>query len=267
MIVFTGQVADEKELTGNETLEDLLKIFQLENAIFSSPVLPRVSGHVEAEIREQQEIITKEMEAIRRETFLPSETENTEYALRHLGLSYLFAELGSKYHEISPKLFKLEREVQVMLDKRKHPTNIPLLASAELNEGSTWTYEKSDESHNKIKFSSKVPPIPKEAKERAREARADYFEALRNALRVPIIGDWLIARGHMHIYQQNLRVYWIPADEELKIEIEKANKDPFIISEIGGKNFLVTSWYVKGELPFQHYLEEFKIKRKTLGQN
>ena len=58
-------------------------------------------------------------------------------------------------------------------------------------------------------------------------------------------------------------MYWIPRPQDLDIEVEIIDKDPFIAANAYDRHFLVTRWDVEGEMPYEHYLHEFGIPKRT----
>jgi len=124
-------------------------------------------------------------------------------------------------------------------------------------EGIVEVNKKKDDSYKsyKIEIESKVPPLTKEVKEKARQAEADFFEIYSRALRRPVIGDLLMKNKA----KLELREYWIPSPSELDIKMEIINKDPILIGHVYDKAYLITTWNVEGEEPFEHYLKRYKI--------
>src|SRR3989338_6086809 len=135
----------------------------------------------------------------------------------------------------------------------------------ELNNLNSYLNEKQKDILRKhrienIRFAARAPPIPKEVKQLAKKASADYMEICSKALREPVIGDILLRDIETGKARQDLQVYWIPAFEDLEIEVEK-EKDPFLVSKIYDIHFLVARWDILGEEPYEHYLQEFTSKR------
>ncbi|RLE47171.1 hypothetical protein DRJ25_03105 [Candidatus Woesearchaeota archaeon] len=120
--------------------------------------------------------------------------------------------------------------------------------------------DPDEDYEDSITIESKMPPITEEAKEKAKQAKIDFLQIYTKALSHPTIGDWLLRQADILNLNFQLYVNWIPSPDELKIEIEERERDPFITADIYDRTFLIAKWDVKGEEPFEHYLKEYKKK-------
>jgi len=272
MYALVGEVAEKKELEGTESLAELAKKFTVETAVLKENILPGIRSDIKKKVKEQQKKLQKTVELLLQETYLQSEQNNVDDALKAAATEYICAEFGAKYDQISPELFQIERTIEKIVgveDKqRKTELTIPLLFSAWFGDGDKCSYNekikvKGDygQIECNVTISSKVPPLTKEVREKARQARVDFFEIYAKALKAPGIGHVLMkdlqrfdSKGKLQ-----LRMYWVPDPAELEIKAEVVDKDPFLIAEVYDKKFLVAKWDVEGELPYEHYLREFKL--------
>lgn len=261
MYELVGNVAEERELTGEENLGELVRVFTRRKANYSAAVKKK--------LKTQQSRIREQMSLILGDFAMRSEYQNRQDSLSALAKEHILREFAAKYDVISGELFELERVVEM-----KHPKNsnassplrvtMPLFMQMELEEPGPAKFETELEGRSysdrvEIKLEMPVPPITREAKEKAKQAAADFFEAYTNALRQPIIGEWLLQDGLSVTDKFAMYVYWIPRSEDIKSIVKVVERDPMIIANAFGSNFLVTAWNVEGELPFEHYLAEYKV--------
>ena len=87
------------------------------------------------------------------------------------------------------------------------------------------------------------------------------MNACSQALKKPVIGDFLFRDLKTGTANMSFSMYWIPKDEELKLKAERVDKDPILVATVYGRKYLIAQWDVKGELPYQHYLAEFTEKK------
>ncbi|MBW3013872.1 hypothetical protein KY335_01365 [Candidatus Woesearchaeota archaeon] len=262
MYELAGAVAEAMELTGEENLGELVKTFTRHKANYSAAEKKKLST-LQGKIREKMSLILGDF-AMR------SEYKNRQTCLKSLAQEHILLQFAAKYDVISPDLFRLERIVEM-----KHPTNsnardpirvrMPLFMQMELEEPGPAKFEakyrEGSSSYNsiEIKLEMPVPPITRDAKEKAKQAAADFFEAYTGALRKPIIGDWLLQDGLSVSDKFAMNIYWIPRSEDIKSIVRVIERDPIIIAEAFNHNFLVAKWNVEGEMPFEHYLAEYKV--------
>lgn len=236
-------------------------------ALFEPSMPPDAEEHVTAKIKERQGKLQKQMQSILTDVFMPSETKGRAETINYLAQEYILNEFGAKYDELSPQLFELKRVIK--LNENSSSIKIPLFAHASLSGDGYWKIDERVEESGfgrevrtqHVTIESKMPPISREAKEKARQANADYLQACSNALREPVIGDWLLKDPNfLYIGKDFLHVYWIPTPDELKITVKTVEKDPLLVANVCGTYFLVAKWNLKGEMPFEHYLAEYKVR-------
>ncbi len=267
MVEFVGEIAEQRDLSGNENLTTLVDSFIEKKALIGEePLLPKMEEHFRETITKEHDETKRVVQNLINEVVFPSQEKDITNALRHLMVEYICKEFGMKYDRISPELFELERTISYRVhENRTENVAIPLFASVDFG-GGIWKLEKEVNDGNtyntyKIKLDSKVPPITKEVKEKAKQAIIDYMEIYSKALREPFISD--VALGHLDFINPllDLKTYWIPSPSELNIEVEKIEKDPLLIANIYNKPYLIAKWDVLGEEPYQHYLMEFTERK------
>jgi len=272
MIQFAGPIAEQKDLTGSESLTDLVEAFTETPATLTNP--PQ-DEHAE-QFRTRQQRLQNVIGQLLTEVPLPSQTKAIHQALNTLAAEYICSGFGRKYDRLSSDLFELKRAVKCPVrriydnEQTEFPVNIPLFSSVRFGSDKEWEFNgsvsipksksRSGETSYSVTLSSPVPPITRQAKEKARQARADYLEVYSNALRQPLIGDMLMqdlerfnTGGGL-----DLHVCWIPKANDLDIEVQEIRKDPLLIAELYDQTYLVAQWDVLNEEPFQHYIEEFR---------
>ena len=276
-----GQIAKEKELTGNENIGQLVNKFMIRGgSLCENPslLLPGMRKELILDIRKKQKRILKTIDSIMGIIPMPSEIYAKQDAQQSLIEDYICSEFGEYYDLLSNDLFDLRRRVEsISEDKASLEIDIPLFVSVPFGSESVWkhSYDKEEKDdygarHTyDVELTAKSPPLTSEAKQKAKEARANFSEVYAKALKTNIIGDLLMA--DIERFQKggglNLSVYWIPKPSELDIKIEHTLKDPdpLLVGKIYSRNYLITTWNIRGEEPYEHYLEEFTEKKA--GEN
>ena len=257
-----GEVAEEKELTGNENLAELVNIFTEEKAVLAGEMFSQVRGSIRETITTSQDKLKCSIGRLVSEVPLPSQEKDIEAALNSLVEDYICLEMGLRYDRVSPQLFELKRKIECKVRQYSSVEGvdvvIPLFAEVDFGK-SSWKLENAcdfDGKEYSVNIEAKVPPITRVAKEKAKQARADYMEICSRALREKLIGDILL-KNPSSIAKLDLRTYWIPSPSELEIEIKEVNKDPILVANVYSRHYLVTAWNVEGEESFEHYVREF----------
>jgi len=264
---FTGVVAERHQLTGTETLAELVTKFKDREGALVGDILPAVRKTIQRNIKEKRVDWLNRLEHIVQQPRLPSELDAVDDAMSALQAAYVCAELDESYTQISPDLFKLHRQVNVIKEGKEYTATLPLFASVLLGSSDPWTYKEQQrkDSYNSVdlSFSVRSPPLTPDVKKKAREMAADFSEAYARSIRLPILGEVLMSDGERFGKGGGLEmnVYWIPKPSELHVKIEEHHRDPdpVLIGKVYGRNYLVAQWDVTGEEPYQHYLEEFKV--------
>jgi len=260
-----GEVAQEYELEGNETLSKLVDRFTLEHGVLNRGNIPAIDKNFRKNIRDEQRNIRQTIGKMVKEIPLSSHESQFDEAIDALIAGYIHVEFDSKYDRISSDLFDLKRCIPYFIQEwnKEVDLKIPLFARVLYGEDSTWNFRKKleqgdryDRSECNIHIASDVPPVPREVKEKARIAKADYSDFFARSLREPVIGD-LMMQDERPENSFSLKTYWIPKESELHLESTVIDRDPVLIGNIAGRDYLIAKWDVKGEEPYQHYIEEF----------
>jgi hypothetical protein len=277
-MLMDGVICEDRDLKGDETLADLVHLFTRKSAMFGRSdtqmipqMIPVVKKHELAMVSEREKGIRERVNDVLSGVYMASETANMRRAVDILVTEYVCGRVAFKYDELDPALFELQRELAVRVNNRDVEIDIPLFASCALRGKSTgWSYQHKESEkdsygrdvNHQIDFSSAAPPITAEAKEAARQAECDFYEAYARALRDPRIGKWLF-RPDAPLPPMDFAqvIYWIPRPQDLGIQIKTTvvDKDPVLITNINGRKFLVAAWNVEGEEPYQHYLGAFRL--------
>ncbi len=257
-----GKAVKEKELSGRESLTELVDKFRGKKALIRDGNIPALNKEFKIEIRNYQNNLQKTMSKILSDIPLDSEFDRFEKSLDHLLEEYIYSEFGINYDEISEELFNLKRIIPYKKDREDIKITIPLFASVDLGSSKNWIFKEQiniGEGYNRktydIELNSERPPITKEAKEKSRIARSNYMKILSNVLRERVVGDWLNRKEYLENF--DMKVYWIPKQSELALKISIIDKDPILIAHLYDKNYLVAKWNVDGEIPYEHYIREF----------
>ncbi|MBW3017816.1 hypothetical protein KY325_01515, partial [Candidatus Woesearchaeota archaeon] len=97
-----------------------------------------------------------------------------------------------------------------------------------------------------------------------REALSHYHRTVADILENPSLGEVMTQNNLLS--EPEVGAIWIPTPESLDLKvteeiIERRPKDidPAMILKLRGKNYLVKTWKVDDEEPFEHYLREYSI--------
>jgi hypothetical protein len=271
MIELAGEVAEQRDLDMCIGLSQLLPSFIEEKALIDPQQLlvpSTMEFHLER-IEEDRKDLESIAGSLISEVPLDSERKNIDKALKKLTADFVCSEFELKYDKISPQLFNLERSITRTFKSHRDPQDvefkIPLFARVPLG-GQIWEVEQIKDMEDReydIRIRSKAPPITREAKKRAKEFLSDYMGVISNALATPIIGGLLFRDLQTGDARLSLETYWIPSPSDLEIEVEVIDKDPLLIGSVYDRNYLVSKWDIKGEMPYEHYLAEFIESKGT----
>ena len=98
-------------------------------------------------------------------------------------------------------------------------------------------------------------------KDAYRDALSHYFGVLSDMFANPVAGDILYAEGNM--LKPEGGAIWIPTPESLSVNVDqkiiepRKNLDPAMVLKVGGNTYLVQTWTVDEEEPFDHYLRKY----------
>ena len=266
-----GDVVESYGLTGREAIPALIGKFTQERAKIAGNMLPGMDKAMMSSLRDKQRQLKRVAGGILGDVPLQSEVVERERALRHVVADYLCSEFGMRYDLISDELFKIKRNIPYTVtlgndQERKIEITIPLFFSVPFGSSELHKIEstrKIDYDDCKVSLSCSPPPLTQEAKKKAREAKAYFLEIYARALREEGIGQRLMQdfEGFSRAGNFDMTLKWIPRPSDLEITAQVIEKDPLVIAQVYGKNYLVARWDVEGEEPYQHYLAEFMEKK------
>lgn len=207
------------------------------------------------------------------------EIASWESAVQALVDAYFRIQLEQQYERISAKILDLKASLTLddwtATDRRTYKkVNIsyPLFALVDFGANEySWTGQGRGfrdstygEENITIELKAKTPPITKEVKQKAKEARAVLCDALANTYRHPLMGDFINREEHDFSPQnQNygkLIILWRPNQNELGIKItQPPNKDPALMISFRRELYLVTTWDIPEEKPYKALLKEFSL--------
>jgi len=219
-------------------------------------------------------------------------------AMSSLAQEYFRNRLEKRYARLSDELFELEREIRITPEhvntensdiksvEKIAPATIPLLADVMLGKWS-WSYDGHTtatvtyRSHavgdkHKVNFSveADAPPLTPDVKHAGAEAMAYVYEMCAEAMRSPtmrdyigrnIAGDRAPENEMLAKLSPMLRVLWKPTEESMKTAVDTTqlrDPDPALLLYFNEDSYVVTTWDVKHEEPFRHYLAEFTAPRQ-----
>lgn len=244
-LVLVGKGSER--LKGNEGLQEIVEKFTTE--IKKDILTEKTNTHIVSALKK----ISKR---------IPLDTERDYYnrIIDSLVCEYLSASFQIDNPEIDPLLFSLQRTIQHPVSNRQNANfNLPLLARVKFGKNNKWEHKtNSQDNYYSATFLSEAPPAPLSVKEKIRELHRIYYKSIVEGLENEVLNDGLqrdllAEKANLSFWQ-----YWIPKNSELKIEVERIDKDPFVIAQLYNKHFLVSQWDVKTEEPYEHYLGEFK---------
>lgn len=115
-----------------------------------------------------------------------------------------------------------------------------------------------------VTIEAKLPgSIGPSLKNAYRGALSHYFGTLSEMFSNPVAGDIIYAEGIF--VQPEVGAIWIPTPESLSVSVDekiiqrRKDLDPAMILKARGKHYLVQTWRVDDEEPFEHYLREYSV--------
>lgn len=128
----------------------------------------------------------------------------------------------------------------------------------------TGSYWSDSYTRTTVTIEAKLPgSIGPNLKNAYRDALSHYFGVLSEMFTNPVAGDIMYAEGNLA--QPEVGATWIPTPESLSVSVDqkliqkRRVLDPAMILRVRGKNYLVQTWKVDDEQPFEHYLREYSI--------
>jgi hypothetical protein len=263
MLITRLEAKNHKKLKGTENLAELVSIYTIEKALYKSDSLPKLNAQFKEDERKDSKDLQKILKNILSEVCTAYEKRKLEDYINLLIGDHICTKYGSKYDELLPGLFELERRIPYDNMGEKIEIKIPLFASADLDGDRDWEYKippSQITKHRSINIVSERPLIPKKIREKARIAIADYYQIFADVVREPVIGD--LITNNIKEYKQdenlNMKIFWIPKPSELKINIAP-DRDPILVAKINDIPYLIARWNIEHEEPIEHYVSEFSV--------
>ncbi len=219
--------------------------------------------------------------------------------LKGLVDEYFVASIAHKFPSLSDELFQLKRNLTLLgqgktwkvvrddteieeydaKQERKKRTKVkrvqvPLFAYTPLFDGKhtaklgSFSKTRTDSCGGTYRttgtIEAKLPgSIGPNLKNTYRDALSHYFGVLSEMFTNPVAGDIMYAEGN--IAQPEIGAIWIPTPESLNVSVDekliqrRKDLDPAMILKVRGNNYLVQTWKVDDEEPFEHYIREYSI--------
>ena len=182
----TGELVDKHNLTGDETLVELLNKFKVQSNRPMPDFLPAMNEHCKNEFENKREGIRNTLMNILSEVPLECQQEDINVLMRRLAREYVCLGFEQKYDRINSGMFELKRIIDYSKKgESDEPVEIemPVFACAKFGE-KIWkfdyTYDTKFHRHT-YNVTAKCPPITRDAKIKAKEATAKAQEAAAKA--------------------------------------------------------------------------------------
>lgn len=205
-----------------------------------------------------------------------------QITLQELLKNYIIFMMTQRYSRLDPAILKLKRYIRnkdnnvlthnnlflddVCLEKPEKDTHIelPLFVETPLSENGDevehrvcdFTYPASATSYGgKGEVRITLPPLPTEIK-LARNRALSYVYSVCSTVYDNFITSDLITNANPEFV-----ALWIPKEEHFnfKIIVEPKPIDPALVLKYRDEMYLIDTWQIKEEKPFEHYLKEFGI--------
>lgn len=203
--------------------------------------------------------------------------------LADLSEQYLTAKLTALYGLVDPALFNLKRHVVVRDGKiekdarrkfqgkrqaREVRFEFPLFVYAacddeviELGKDTTSTGDEWNRRRIMHELTVDVPEMPDDVKIEIPKSTGAYYRILGDLLMDEDLAD---INAKTEFYEVEHAITWIPKTSGLNLEVteeiikkEPVDYDPALLMVIGSNHFLVRTWDIKEEEPYDHFLREF----------
>lgn len=201
-------------------------------------------------------------------------------AISELLNKYIQAYIGKEYPLIDESLFKFKRylymnkeskvvkDITTEIDKgsakaeKIKKVEVPLFIYCPLNQESVeiGKYQRrTGWSHYRTTISASLPKPPREIMAKANTALANYYRVMSK-----LYGDDRINDLLTQAFSPQVGAIWIPTIDNLTVKTEiknvrPKNADPALVLVSNDQRYLVGTWNIKEEYPFEHFLKEFTI--------
>ena len=162
-----GTAVEERDLTGDENLGDLVNKFLDTKALpKKGEMMPSIDWHFRQEFSKRKVNARKTLISLTTNPCLPCEKKQREEAIEESIGEYFRASFGAYYDRLSNDLFDLERREEFVfsLPGKIVKINIPLFASVSIiypNNG-LWSYRKEIVLKNKVGIYDRIEEVKHE---------------------------------------------------------------------------------------------------------
>jgi hypothetical protein len=212
--------------------------------------------------------------------FLISRSKTLSGLIREL----LVAKMTALYGLVDPALLNFKRHIviennTIVKDARRKAKNekgqasfeIPLFVVADIaakkiqlakvSQNRTLDYERRTITH---KLSVDVPAVPDEIKIDIPQATGAYYRVIGDLLMDTQVAELRITGLENSFHVPAFEVTWIPKASSFNIKtteeiIQKEPElyDPALLMKVGDDRFLIRTWDIKEEEPYDHFLREY----------
>jgi hypothetical protein len=183
------------------------------------------------------------------------------------------------YAPINNELFNITRYATVDVTYEKdnrgammthaHSLELPLFLAASMGaENWEWTRQVShqfDEYNREhvaqVKITAPVPAPTSAVQQKALEASAAVHEIIAQSRREKVLSDLLMfSKQKLPQPTEDLCTIWIPRDEDVSVSYSvtrKPERDPALTLWYQKRHFVITTWNVPEEKPFERILQEY----------
>jgi hypothetical protein len=181
--------------------------------------------------------------------------------------SYFLSSFAQHYPFLCASIFGLKRYLSLAKDgksvvsdttkfsDKSYTFECPLFVSVKIN-GNTKRVVKLHEGkydYNTVKIEATLPGLPSNVIMSMKKANAVYHGIMAEVYGNEVLCDLVDSPPVPEFH-----AIWIPTAESLNVTIETPPKrDPALVLAVGNRSYLVTTWEIDQEKPFEHYLREF----------
>ena len=281
--MYINPSASQRRMANTQALIDDFKgVLQQYSSSPEKKELEKILANVER--------ITKESPKVYDTSSIQKYLDARSQALNKLLEDYIVTAVSEEYPLLSPELFALKRHVviskndgayTVVRDEIKEPKesekdqkliSIPLFAYVPVVGNHTVTlgkYTKTTRNQyggqrkTTVSVTAKLPcGLGPQLQTICREAYAQYFKVLSSTYAQPALGEILL--NEKSLKNPELGVIWIPTIDSFSFKVteklippKRKIVDPAIVLSARGNTYLVQTWNIHEEEPFEHYLREY----------
>lgn len=171
-----------------------------------------------------------------------------------------------KKNRHTDKSILLEAPLFVYTSLEKITEEIPLVEYKKRYSAGYYGHMKT----KKVSITAKFPGnIDAEVKKIMRDILAEYHKIIQQIYTHPVLGEVLMQDSELKnkINNPELAIVWIPKAEYLNVTVSEhieapKDNDPALVLNVMDKKYLIKTWNIKEEEPFEKYLHMY-----TTGKN